>query len=60
MQLEIRGKPFVFPTHVGVFLELRDTIKAMNGLPHTRGGVSAVLVAATEVVESSPHTWGCF
>jgi len=31
----------VFPTHVGVFLYLRCPYSAAQGLPHTRGGVSA-------------------
>ncbi len=50
----------VFPTHVGVFLNWRDNPWFPSGLPHARGGVSAVAPLAHRVQQSSPRTWGCF
>ena len=32
----------------------------VQGLPHTRGGVSLDNTALTVINKSSPHTWGCF
>ena len=50
----------VFPTHVGVFPQIRQVLAKARGLPHARGGVSLneTLGLAQEV--SSPRTWGCF
>ena len=50
----------VFPTHVGVFPPDVATGHLSACLPHTRGGVSAVVSVAGHSRESSPHTWGCF
>ena len=50
----------VFPTHVGVFLDLIKRPEAVTRLPHTRGGVSAVPDDVVATLRSSPHTWGCF
>ena len=50
----------VFPTCVGVFL-IGDVVRLMkSGLPHVRGGVSAVPHACPLVELSSPRAWGCF
>ena len=38
----------VFPTHVGVFLSVADLPELLQGLPHTRGGVSAIPLAAEQ------------
>ena len=46
--------------HVGVFpIHFRD-IKAVDGLPHARGGVSADKSFKIVCTSSSPCTWGCF
>ena len=50
----------VFPTHVGVFLEVAFSRRRMSGLPHARGGVSAASSSLFPVRPSSPRTWGCF
>ena len=50
----------VFPTLVGVFLLLSDTIALMMRLPHARGGVSEAFKATDLGKESSPRSWGCF
>ena len=51
---------FVFPTHVGVFLDERPYLELIDGLPHARGGVSWGGLQAGRVISSSPRTWGCF
>ncbi len=50
----------VFPTHVGVFLQICRDMGAFSCLPHARGGVSACIALADVLVGSSPRTWGCF
>ncbi len=50
----------VFPTPVGVFPhDLRDA-RQRRSLPHTRGGVSTLILHPVGAVGSSPHPWGCF
>ena len=51
---------FVFPMHVGVFLEARAEDRDFDCLPHARGGVSAGGEYITACFLSSPCTWGCF
>jgi len=51
---------YVFPTCVGVFPRRPTPTASCCGLPHVRGGVSAVTVGAGEALESSPRAWGCF
>ena len=50
----------VFPTHVGVFLDLGYVKSLLRCLPHARGGVSAKLPLTGGTMLSSPRTWGCF
>ncbi len=50
----------VFPTHVGVFLDLQLFGIARGCLPHARGGVSGIEDITEDYDESSPRTWGCF
>ena len=50
----------VFPTHVGVFLYSALTCGVSVGLPHARGGVSAIMQDNAFTKASSPRTWGCF
>lgn len=45
---------------MGVFPSLRDMRESTEGLPHTRGGVSALSDSLSSFCRSSPHTWGCF
>ena len=52
--------PSVFPTHVGVFPRCAPRSCWGGGLPHARGGVSAVLACHNRLRASSPRTWGCF
>ncbi len=52
--------PYVFPTHVGVFLRDGTIRTDRSGLPHARGGVSWHYAKVDEKAESSPRTWGCF
>ena len=52
--------PYVFPTHVGVFLVDAERKESVRRLPHARGGVSAMETAASTRMASSPRTWGCF
>ena len=50
----------VFPTSVGVFLEVDVSKLFGSGLPHVRGGVSFDWRPADIVQQSSPRPWGCF
>src|SRR5690606_34376936 len=50
----------VFPTCVGVFPIPVPCRCRPGGLPHMRGGVSAVRHSGHRQVRSSPHAWGCF
>ncbi len=50
----------VFPTYVGVFLLLGQTVGLSKSLPHIRGGVSRLRFYCEFPSMSSPHTWGCF
>ncbi len=50
----------VFPTPVGVFLQLPFAGKVFGGLPHARGGVSLVVSSGMSLIMSSPRPWGCF
>ena len=54
------GHWWVFPTHVGVFLNEANWTQRENGLPHARGGVSSFVSIPVYWVLSSPRTWGCF
>ena len=51
---------FVFPTLVGVFLVFSCHKKAINCLPHARGGVSLRSLPRPRDAVSSPRSWGCF
>ena len=48
----------VFPTHVGVNLELEQVPAYKASLPHTRGGEPIHGNSDLIPDESSPHTWG--
>ena len=50
----------VFPTPVGVFLEIMTAPPASLSLPHARGGVSPISRKAFAAMRSSPRPWGCF
>ena len=50
----------VFPTHVGVFLEVQRWPLRAARLPHARGGVSVYEKGDQLFGVSSPRTWGCF
>ena len=50
----------VFPTHVGVFLNIQVINQTGTSLPHARGGVSPYVALSSACAESSPRTWGCF
>ena len=49
----------VFPTHVGVYLILNNTVRQVIRFPHTRGGVPPFSFPASTEWLFSPHTWGC-
>ena len=51
---------YVFPTHVGVFLEKEPGESWEAGLPHACGGVSSKSVKRVNAFVSSPRMWGCF
>ena len=53
-------KSNVFPTHVGVFLQIPSMTDIKMSLPHARGGVSEIAWLYAQVNASSPRTWGCF
>ena len=57
--LMLRNSISVFPTHVGVFLDVYSFHIYILRLPHTRGGVPPKHSAQSCVMSSSPHTWGC-
>ena len=50
----------VFPTLVGVFPTAAPARRRRPGLPHARGGVSAVDHIEAHHAPSSPRSWGCF
>ena len=50
----------VFPTCVGVFLNVVYDSTTNRSLPHVRGGVSSTNRTAIKIVASSPRAWGCF
>ena len=50
----------VFPTCVGVFLEIVVDAVVKFSLPHVRGGVSFLRSLTRFVQPSSPRAWGCF
>ena len=54
------GHWWVFPTHVGVFLETTGETPSFVCLPHARGGVSRWVQSHRTELASSPRTWGCF
>ena len=54
------SRDMVFPTCVGVFLELRKKLIFILCLPHVRGGVSNIVVFYAGDKVSSPRAWGCF
>ena len=47
----------VFPTHVGVFLRMREVPQRLSRLPHARGGVSSVGIGFLGR-QSLPHARG--
>ena len=51
---------WVFPTLVGVFPSEDFLWFIVVGLPHARGGVSAVPTTRIFAAQSSPRSWGCF
>ena len=50
----------VFPTRVGVFLQMHAGMRPQEGLPHPRGGVSVTTFFFPLRRVSSPPAWGCF
>ena len=58
--LPLRDSCKVFPTPVGVFLNLRKGVENAKGLPHARGGVSGCAGDESDQHLSSPRPWGCF
>jgi len=54
-----RSNERLFPTHVGVSLQLTLFQSLLTSLPHTRGGVPKKLKNQVKFQGSSPHTWGC-
>ena len=50
----------VFPTLVGVFLQMKVCSMIGEGLPHARGGVSNPYDVSRCGKGSSPRSWGCF
>ena len=54
------GPQLVFPTHVGVFLTVNQSVCVSSGLPHACGGVSVAGTATAVLGLSSPRMWGCF
>ena len=50
----------VFPTPVGVFLNLHTFSLRRFRLPHARGGVSFRGLYFAALRGSSPRPWGCF
>ncbi len=50
----------VFPTPVGVFPRKQSPPPLRGGLPHARGGVSALSDTTNPSPTSSPRPWGCF
>ena len=50
----------VFPTLVGVFPVAGRIGHVRHGLPHARGGVSALALSPYSSISSSPRSWGCF
>ena len=58
--MRILGCRPVFPTPVGVFPGQTTCVDMINGLPHTRGGVSRYGPVRMVQAGSSPHPWGCF
>ena len=50
----------VFPTPVGVFLDIQKLLTELLGLPHARGGVSPTDYSIDGNGLSSPRPWGCF
>ena len=51
---------FVFPAYAGVFLCALLPCLTARSLPRIRGGVSGRFSVLFHVVQSSPHTRGCF
>ena len=51
---------FVFPTHVGVFLDGHDFRYSDHRLPHACGGVSTATIGRPLGISSSPRMCGCF
>ena len=49
----------MFPAYAGVFLPKEKLNPAAYSVPRIRGGVPALLMAALQYVECSPHTRGC-
>ncbi len=54
------NESFVFPTPVGVFLNVARVCYVITGLPHARGGVSVLATNILHPFLSSPRPWGCF
>ena len=55
-----RWRCSVFPTPVGVFLNLHCPTDHFHCLPHARGGVSWFIRSSHFRRKSSPRPWGCF
>ena len=60
LRLHAMAVPWVFPTHVGVFLSTPSCKCGTARLPHARGGVSPRIKDHEQDDGSSPRTWGCF
>ena len=56
----MRQWTLVFPAYAGVFLLSAENSEFSLGLPRIRGGVSLPDIFRFTVIESSPHTRGCF
>ena len=59
-ELNVEVSVIVFPTPVGVFPDPLMLVRALESLPHARGGVSFRAAYAVSVEQSSPRPWGCF
>ncbi len=58
--IDIEIENAVFPTPVGVFLNVLLVGLYGGSLPHARGGVSVFIGWLDKKGESSPRPWGCF
>jgi len=51
---------YVFPTCVGVFLQMDLPVLGTRGIPHVCGGVSSPYLLVLFAGVYSPRVWGCF